>query len=137
VKITLTADGGAPVSLGDDGAGDFISGDLPEQSRNLQLSRPSRADYARAIARHHRLTSLPWMVDRVHTSLAQAAKYKFTHAQDVPDSGLLEISDPANFTLWIAEAVIVEVRCLYHYGLTTGFQYRLQGGQVLLQNPNT
>lgn len=136
MKFTLTPAGGRPVVLGDDGAGDYITTDLPEQTRAAQVRSAVRAAYVEPLDRVTRSNEASWFVERVHADEDAAAIFKWTHAQDVPNLGLLQITRDDNFSLWVEEALITEVRCVLHNGRTTKFQYRFIGGEILSRNPN-
>lgn len=136
MKITVTPDGGQPVILGDDNIGDFVEADLPEQTRAVQVSQPSRAAHVQPIARAKRSNGLAWTVERIHADYDAATIFKYTHAEEVPLSGLVEVSHNNQFQLFYVDAVVAEVRCVYHKGITTRFLYRLVSGRIQTTNPN-
>lgn len=134
--IVYPEEGGSPVTLCDDAAGDYGSLDLPSQTRIGTAVPLYGANYQKLFNGGNRLNSFAMQVDRQHADLATAAAFKFTHADDVPVSGVVEIKQN-NVTRWLAEALIIEVRCVKHDGKSTVFAYTILGGQFSTANPNT
>ncbi len=136
MRIVITADGGSPVVIGDDAEGEYIAAALPDQTRRGQVNEALRADFAPTLDRKNARNVLPVTVNRVHDSVDDAVRFKMFHANDVPNVGLVEISDRDLFTLYWADAFVSRVKCEAHNGLTTVFSYIIEGGEIT-ETPTT
>jgi hypothetical protein len=129
MKLSVTAIAGEPIVLGDDSLGDYIFDDLPKQHRLLDIAEYLRATYAEVLRCTNRLNSFSLSVEKKHQSKEAAVIYKYTHADDVPNIGLVEISESNKMVRYLVNAGIEDVDCVYHNGLTTIFTYNIRGGE--------
>ncbi|MGO8678054.1 MAG: hypothetical protein ACLQVX_19600 [Limisphaerales bacterium] len=119
-----------PVTLGDDGAGDFIIDPppIPAEARQVQTEQLALAARVFANGLGNRETSFSWTVARVHASQAAADGFVWGHAATVPMNCSLGINDPDGAAIAsFSSAVIVEVACVEQTGVSTKFRYTVQG----------
>lgn len=138
--IVYPDDGGSPVTLGDDSAGALITAELPSQARLVTPVPLYGANFQKVFSGGNRLNSFSFQTERAHgtgrSGRAAAVAFKFAHADAVPLSGVVEINQE-ELSRWLDAAVIPEVRCVKHNGVSTIFAYTVLGGKFMLQNPNT
>jgi hypothetical protein len=118
----------APVTLGDDSVGDYITDPppLPIERRDLQQEALAFGSRKFATGRGNAETSFSWTVARVHADQPSADGFVWGHALSVPVNCTLSVMD-ATTTWTFASAVIVEVACVEQTGISTRFRYTAQG----------
>ena len=126
-------DNGGEVVLGDDAAGELISGGEPAQSRVVQEFHPTRAAYARRFNRGGVVNSITWRVDRDHGTVAAAIEFLRDHAEAIPNplgeaTGYLAAVGADGSARYLQNCTIVAIRCLQFVGQSTLFEYTAVGG---------
>jgi hypothetical protein len=129
MTITLTPAVGSPVVLGDDAAGDYISGDLPQQNRAIQEDELFRAEEKVFEDRGNVENLVTFQTERRHVSQDEAMAFKYGHADEVPIKGDVEFEHAGFVSRFLQAAVISQVACVYHSGVTTRFSYTVHGGK--------
>jgi hypothetical protein len=133
VKITLTPSGGTPFVLGDDTATPravIADGFRPRQTRQVQSQGLFRGPYKADLARYNLENSLTFVVERSFTTQEAAQNFMALHADTVPISGTLTIylrSATGVSQRTLANAVMRDIECVEHTGVTCKFQYTVTG----------
>ncbi len=131
MRITITADQGQPVVLGNDEAGDYITGPFPEQTRRGQVNPALRKASAETLDRKNRQNVFTFSVARKHGSVDEAKRYVMFHAEeDVPNVGLVEFDHNGLFRLYCPDAFVSRVKCEQHVGVSTTFSYTIEAGEI-------
>ena len=131
MKITITAAGGTPFMLADDAGGATVGdGFRPKQTRIVQSQALFRAAYKANVARYNLENRLTFTVERVFGTVELCLNFIAQHADQVPAQGslvLYNLSSTGQTTRTLANAVIVEVECVEHAGVSCKFQYTIAG----------
>lgn len=129
MKITITADGGSPVTLCDHGR-EGPSGFTVTPLRNIEVHQFVQAEYARPVDRGNVLTQITFNVSREHASVADAEKYCITINSIIPRSGqvVFELSDQETFL--VGHKSTCEVGCLPPIGVLTTTAYTIKTGMI-------
>ena len=131
MKITITPPGGAAFVLADDASGATVTdGFRPKQTRLLQSQPLFRAAYKTNLARFNLENRLAFVVERTFATVEAALNFMASHADHVPVSGALTLynrSRTGQTSRSLANAVICEVECVEHVGVSCKFQYTIAG----------
>lgn len=126
-------DGSAPVTLGDDLAGDKISGERPSLAPAGESVNFANADYAVQLNHGNRSNQKAWRVERDHVTLAAARTFKADHPGSLRNNvgvskGFLEEQDDSGTTRFLTNARFTKVSCISWDGQTTVWEYEVIGG---------
>ena len=131
MKITITAAGGTPFVLADDAGGATVQdGFCPRQTRLLQSQPLFRGSYKANLARFNLENRLRFVVERTFRTVEAALNFMASHADQVPVSGALTIynlSGTGQISRSLGNAVVEEVECVEHVGVSCKFQYTIAG----------
>ena len=131
MKITITSTGGTAFVLADDAAGATLQdGFRPKQRRLAQSSALFRAAYQANFVRYNLENRLTFLVERVFATVEAALNFMASHADQVPVAGTLtlyHLSGTGQTSRSLANAVVVEVECVEHVGVSCKFQYTISG----------
>ena len=131
MKITLTPSGGAAFVLGDDGAqANVQDGFRPKQTRTVQSAPLFRAAYRANTPRYDLENRLTFTVERVFPTVEAALRFMASHADAVPVQGTLALynqSPTGQCARFLPQAVVTEVECVEHVGVSCKFQYTIVG----------
>lgn len=135
MKITATpyddnGVAGAPITLGDDDAGDYIAEYTGELPSTLEQVRFFGAQFPEIIDHGYKANSRSWKVDREHASAADAFTFAETHPLALAGNCTLQIEDDTGsiyFNAWCQSA-----KCILRVGKNSIFQY-----QFLCQSATT
>jgi hypothetical protein len=131
MKITLTASGGPPFVLGDDAGGwPIADGFRPRQTRSARSQPLFRGAYRSNLASFNLVNLLVFVVERTFATRELALNFMASHADAVPASGTLTLYDlsPSGQTKRsLAGAVVLEVECVEHVGVSCKFRYTVVG----------
>ena len=131
MKITITAAGGKAFVLADDAGGATVQdGFRPEQRRVVQSQGLFRAAYQANVARFNLENRLRFTVERSFGTVEAALNFIAQHADSVPVQGnvvLYNRSATGQATRTLANAVVAEVECVEHVGVSCKFQYTVAG----------
>jgi hypothetical protein len=131
MKITLTAAGSAPFVLGDDAAGwAMADGFRPRQTRTVRSKGLFRGAYRANLAGFNLENRLVFVVERTFATRELALGFMASHADAVPVAGTLTLYDlsPSGQTKRsLAGAVVAEVECVGHVGVSCKFRYTIAG----------
>jgi hypothetical protein len=136
VKFTWhPGDGSLPFTLGDDLAGDKISGERPSLAPGGEAVPAYGAAYAIQVNHENRVYTKSWRVERDHGSLAAARQFKADHPGKITNNigisqGFLEEADDGTppTIRFLTNARFTKIECLTWDGETTIFQYEIQAG---------
>lgn len=129
----MTAAGGAAFTLGDDGANPqatIVDGFRPRQSREVQRQALFRAAYKAELPRYNLENTLTFVVERSFATREAALNFMAFHADAVPVQGTLtlyDLSSTGQTTRTLAGAVVSEVECVEHVGVSCKFSYTIEG----------
>lgn len=130
-KIWLPDDGSAPITLGDDFAGDYITEtNPPAHTRAGAVAVPLLgADYEvqLVLGGDNRVDEVIWRVNRRHVDADTAFLFSRQHHGLVPTAGTLQDGGVGLTTLFLLDANI-QTRCVFWEGATTIFEYTVRGG---------
>ena len=136
MKITMTAAGGKAFVLADDAGGATVQeGFCPKQTRRWQSQPLFRASYQPNLPRFNLENRLQFTVERVFPTLELALNFIAQHPDQVPICGALTLyhrSASGQATRTLANAVVVEVACTEHVGVSCKFQYTIAGNGAWL-----
>jgi hypothetical protein len=126
-------DGSAPITLGDDLAGDKISGERPTLAPGGEAVPAFAAAYAVQVNHENRVNQKSWRVERDHGTLAAARQFKADHPGSITNNtgisqGFLEELDDSGTVRYLTNARFTKIECLTWDGQTTIFQYDLEAG---------
>jgi hypothetical protein len=132
VKITLTPAGSTtPFVLADDSAGATVAdGFRPRQTRVVQSQGLFRSPYNATIARYNLDNRLQFTVEREFAKVELALNFIATHPDQVPISGALKVynrSATGQTTRTLASALVQNVECVEHIGVSCKFTYTILG----------
>jgi len=143
VKITLTPTGATPFVLGDDsvslvigtnfsaGAGGQIrEGFVNKQKRKVQGVPLFRAAYLLNIARANFENRFAFTVQRSFQTVEACVAFIALHPDSVPASGEITLTSQSATGVvirYMPAAVVEQVECARHIGLSCDFQYVLAG----------
>src|ERR1017187_5640951 len=131
MKITITAAGGRAFVLADDGSGATVQdGFRPKQTRLLQRQRLFRAAYKANVPRYNLENRLRFVVERTFGTVELCLNFMAEHAGRGPAQGNLVLynrSGTGQATRMLADAVVAEVECTEHVGVSCKFQYTIAG----------
>lgn len=131
MKITITAAGGKAFVLADDAGGATVQdGFRPKQTRLLQRQRLFRAAYKANVPRYNLENRLRFVVERTFGTVELCLNFMAEHADRVPAQGNLVLynrSGTGQATRMLADAVVAEVECTEHVGVSCKFQYTIAG----------
>ena len=131
MKITITPPGGTAFVLADDASGATVQdGFRPKQTRVLQSERLFRAAYQANLARYNLENRLRFVVERVFGTVEAALNFMASHADQVPVAGALtlyNLSGTGQASRSLSNAVVEEMECVEHVGVSCKFQYSVAG----------
>jgi hypothetical protein len=131
MKITITPSGGKPFVLADDSSGATVAdGFQPQQTRVVQNRPLFRAAYKANLPRYNLENRLQFEVERSFATKEAALNFMAQHADQVPVAGTLTLYNLLNtgqVSRSLANALVVDVRCVEHIGVSCKFQYLLAG----------
>ena len=132
MKITMTAAGGGTAFvLADDASGATVrDGFRPKQTRILQSQALFRAGYKASLARFNLENRLSFTVERSFATVELCLNFIAWHADQVPISGQLTVynrSATGQTTRTLANAVMADIECVEHAGVSCKFQYTVEG----------
>jgi hypothetical protein len=131
VKITITPAGGTAFVLGDDSAqANVRDGFRPKQTRIAAGAALFRAAYGASLPRYNLENRLAFTVERTFATVEAALSFMAGHADQVPAQGtvaLYNMSATGQITRSLANAVVAEVECVEHTGVSCKFQYTIAG----------
>ncbi|MGA2540168.1 MAG: hypothetical protein ABSG78_01260 [Verrucomicrobiota bacterium] len=131
MKITITAAGGTAFVLADDAGGATVQdGFRPKQTRILQRQRLFRSGYKTNIPRYNLENRLRFVVERTFGTVELCLNFMAQHADSVPAQGNLVLynrSGTGQATRTLGNAVVAEVECVEHVGVSCKFQYTIAG----------
>jgi hypothetical protein len=131
MKITITAAGGTAFVLADDASGATVQdGFRPKQTRILQRQALFRAAYRANIPRYNLENRLRFVVERTFGTVEAALGFIGRHADETPAQGTLTVynlSGRGQSRRILANAVVAEVECVEHVGVSCKFQYTIAG----------
>ena len=136
MKITITAAGGKAFVLADDAAGATVQdGFRPKQTRILQSEPLFRGSYKANLARFNLENRLTFVVERAFGTVEAALGFIGSHADATPAQGKLTVfnaSARGQISRSLANAVVAEVECVEHVGVSCKFQYSIVGNGAWL-----
>jgi hypothetical protein len=131
MKITMTAAGGNAFVLADDASGATVQdGFRPKQTRILQSQALFRAAYKASLARFNLENRLSFVVERTFATVELCLNFIAWHADQVPVSGTLTVynrSGTGQTSRALANAVVCDIECVEHVGVSCKFQYTVAG----------
>jgi len=131
MKITMTAAGGTAFVLADDAGGATVQdGFCPKQTRILQSQPLFRGSYKANLARFNLENRLKFVVERTFATVEAALRFIGSHADEAPAQGTLTVynrSARGQISRSLANAVLEEVACVEHVGVSCKFQYTIAG----------
>jgi hypothetical protein len=131
MKITITAAGGRRFVLADDAGGAAVQdGFRPRQTRILQGAALFRGAYKANLARFNLENRLTFVVERTFGTVEAALGFMASHADQTPAQGTLTIynlSGRGQVSRSLANAVVAEVECVEHVGVSCKFRYTIAG----------
>lgn len=143
MKITVTPTGTgstAPqrVTLGDDDAGEYISGFLPSRDTVKQEAQRLRASGVVIYERGNTKTTLGFNTARQHTTYQASIKFIRDHSLLVPKRGDIEVvqGGTEGFSLFLPNAV-VDFRFVQLEGVATMCAYTIIGGEFQSGTPSS
>jgi hypothetical protein len=129
MRITITAEGGQPVTLCDHGR-EGPSGLVPIPMRKVDALEFVQADYAKPKNRGNTLNQLSFSVSKEHTSHTAAQIYLFRLNETVPTVGTLDIEMEDHLTHIEAFNATVEFAPLPIIGVMTTVTYTIKYGAI-------
>lgn len=133
MKITITPSGGTAFVLGDDRATPAATigdGFRPRQTRVVQSQGLFRGAYKAELARYNLENTLTFVVERSFATVEAALNFMAFHADAVPAGGTLtlyDLSGTGQTTRTLGNAVVREIECVEHTGVSCKFQYTITG----------
>jgi hypothetical protein len=131
MKITITPTGGTPFTLADDNNGATIAdGFQPKQTRIMQSQALFRAAYKANLPRYNLENRLAFVVERVFATVEAALNFMAQHADQVPVNGTLtlyNLSATGQTNRSLVNAIVADVECVEHIGVSCKFQYLVAG----------
>jgi hypothetical protein len=131
MKITITEAGGTAFVLADDASGATVQdGFCPKQTRILQSQGLFRAAYKANLARYNLENRLSFVVERTFATVEAALSFIGSHADETPAQGTLTVynlSSRGQIRRSLANAVVAEVECVEHVGVSCKFRYTIAG----------
>jgi len=131
MKITMTAAGGNAFVLADDASGATMQdGFRPKQTRIMQSQALFRAAYKASVARFNLENRLSFTVERTFKTVELCLNFIAWHADQVPVSGTLTVynrSGTGQTSRALANAVVCDIECVEHVGVSCKFQYTVAG----------
>lgn len=106
--------------------------------RLVQSADLVRGTHAVRWSRGNRRVEIGFTVTRLHDSLKAATVYVLEHAASLPEQGTLAMLYDDRTSAagrWYRNAVLAEVQCVRHVGLTTVWRYTLLAGEVEVRDP--
>lgn len=117
--------------LADDAAGATMQdGFRPRQTRIVQSSPLFRAAYKSTLPRYNLENRLSFVVERVFATVEAVLNFMASHADQVPVAGTLalyHLSGTGQTARSLPNAVVVEIECVEHVGVSCKFQYTVAG----------
>jgi hypothetical protein len=131
MKITITAAGGTAFVLADDAGGATLQdGFCPKQTRIWQSQGLFRAAYKANLPRYNLENRLSFVVERTFATVEAALNFMAQHADQVPVNGtvtLYNLSATGQAKRSLVNAVVAEVECVEHVGVSCKFRYTIAG----------
>jgi hypothetical protein len=131
VKITITPTGGPIFTLGDDSnAMPIQDGFRPRQTRVIRSNPLFRAAYKLNLASFNLENRLVFVVERTFANRELALNFMATHPDSVPVSGtvmLYDLSTSGQTKRTLSGAVVADIECVEHVGVSCKFQYTIIG----------
>lgn len=133
-------DNSAPLTLGDDVAGERISGERPSLAPGGESVPGFGAAYALQVNHENRVNQKSWRVDRDHKTLQAARAFKADHPGTILNNvgvskGFLEEQDDSGTIRFLTNARFTKIECLTWDGQSTVFQYDITGGAYAATAP--
>jgi len=129
MRITITADGGSPVTLCDHGR-EGPSGLCPVPIRRIDVNEFVQGLYAKPKNRGNTLNQLTFTVQKEHASYTDAQLYLFKLNETVPVYGVLSFELEDNYTTLQAQDATVEIAPQPIVGVATTVTYTLKYGAL-------
>jgi hypothetical protein len=129
MKITITADGGSPVTLCDHGR-EGPSGFTVTQLRNIDVLQFVCGAWSRPKDRGNKLTQATFNVSREHATIAAAQKYNLTRSQQLPAEGVIDFELSDLETHLVMRDATCEISMLPPIGVLTTESITLKGGMI-------
>lgn len=129
MRITITADGGSPVTLCDHGRGG-PSGLTPVALRNVDVLQFVLGQYAKPKNRGNTLNQLTFSVSKQHASYTAAQLYIFTLEETLPSTGELDIELEDQQTHLVARNATLEYTVLPLLGVMSTVTYTIKYGKL-------
>jgi len=140
LKLTITGEGGTPVTLVDDDSGDLARSGLScNEQRSIDVQGLLRAEFVKIFDRLNKVKRVTFNTQKVHESAIEAHRFTLDHCDEVPSMGLieLEISDgEQTFTRWFEDAAVSSVGIPRVHGASTWQTYEIICSQTLIDNPS-
>jgi hypothetical protein len=133
MKITITPAGGTAFTLGDDSANPaaaIVDGFRPRQTRQVQRQALFRAPYKADLPRFNLENTLTFVVERQFATREAALNFMAKHPDQVPTQGtvkLYDLSTTGQTSRTLANAMVTDVECIEHTGVSCKFQYAIAG----------
>lgn len=117
------------VTLGDDGAGDYIAeGWCPAQQRMIQVEDLYGATSPFRAGRGNVRTTVQFTVVKAHADRAAAVDHCLTHADNVPIQSTVKVTHGLTVREY-ADALIPSVEIMEIHGATTTTRYQVVCGE--------
>lgn len=126
MKITITADGGSPITLCDHGR-EGPSSLVPAALRNVDVLQYVQGNYAKPKNRGNTLNQLTFSVSKEHATHAAAQLFIFTLEETLPRSGVIDIELEDQQTHLVADATL-EYTVLPLLGVLSTVSYTIKYG---------
>jgi len=127
----MTAAGGKAFVLADDASGATVQdGFRPKQTRMLQSAALFRGSYQANLARFNLENRLTFVVERTFGTVEETLSFIGSHADEAPAQGTLTVynlSARGQIRRSLANAVVSQVECVEHIGVSCKFQYVIAG----------
>ena len=140
VKYIWHGGDGSTITLGDDLAGDKISGERPTLAPGGESVPSYGAAYSVQVNHENRVNQKSWRVERYHGTLAAARQFKADHPGSITNNlgisqGFLEELDDSGTIRYLTNARFTKIDCLTWDGASTIFQYDITAGAYSTQAP--
>jgi len=134
MRITITPTGGKAFVLADEATGAMVQdGFRPGQTRLTQSQALFRAPYKTNLPRFNLENRLRFVVERTFATMEAALSFIATHADQVPVQGtvtLYHATARGQTSRSLPGAVVTDIQCLEHIGVSCRFQYTVAGNSA-------
>lgn len=129
MKITITADGGAPVTLCDHGR-EGPTNLTPVSMRRVEVNEFVQGIYAKPKNRGNTLNQLSFTVQKEHSSYTAAQLYLFFLNETIPTTGTVDIELEDQATHLVIRDATVELAPLPLIGILSTVTFTLKFGKI-------